>query len=131
MAKSREALTTELEEFLSTYAAEMEDLTLEVRDLVLELAPEAIEQIDLPAKMLAYGFAETYTHTICVIIPHKAYVNLGFPRGTELPDPSDLLEGTGKKARHVKIYDEVMAQSPKLRALLQASVDATPRVEQE
>jgi hypothetical protein len=32
-----------------------------------------------------------------------AHVNVGFFRGAELADPSQLLEGTGKYMRHVKI----------------------------
>lgn len=33
----------------------------------------------------------------------KAHVNLGFFRGTQLPDPDDLLEGTGRFMLHVKL----------------------------
>ena len=33
----------------------------------------------------------------------KAHVNVGFFRGAELPDPTGLLEGTGKFMRHVKL----------------------------
>ena len=36
----------------------------------------------------------------------KAHVNVGFFRGAELSDPSDLLEGTGKFMRHVKLRPE-------------------------
>jgi hypothetical protein len=35
-----------------------------------------------------------------------AHVNVGFFRGTELPDPHRLLEGTGKFMRHVKLRPE-------------------------
>ena len=33
----------------------------------------------------------------------KAHVNVGFFRGTDLPDPAGLLEGNGKYMRHVKL----------------------------
>lgn len=33
----------------------------------------------------------------------RAHVNVGFFRGAELPDPKGLLEGTGKRMRHVKL----------------------------
>lgn len=33
----------------------------------------------------------------------KAHANLGFFRGAELSDPEQLLEGTGKLMRHVKL----------------------------
>ena len=40
---------------------------------------------------------------VCAIVIHKNHVNLQFARGTELEDPEGILEGTGKKIRHVKI----------------------------
>ena len=33
----------------------------------------------------------------------KAHVNVGFFRGAEIADPENLLEGTGKFMRHVKL----------------------------
>ncbi len=35
-----------------------------------------------------------------------AHVNVGFFRGAELADPAQLLEGTGKYMRHVKLRPE-------------------------
>lgn len=41
---------------------------------------------------------------VCAIRPGKGYVALQFyTSGTSLRDPDELLEGTGKKMRHVKI----------------------------
>lgn len=36
----------------------------------------------------------------------KAHVNVGFFRGAELADPAQLLEGTGKSMRHIKLRPE-------------------------
>ncbi|MEI9930647.1 MAG: DUF1801 domain-containing protein [Rhizomicrobium sp.] len=33
----------------------------------------------------------------------KAHANVGFYHGAELPDPAGLLEGSGKRMRHVKM----------------------------
>jgi hypothetical protein len=96
---------------------------MRLRELVFSLAPDVIEQIDLAAKLLGYGFDRTYQGTLCVIMPLKAAVNLGFPRGAELPDPAGLLAGTGKRARHVKIRDVGEVEAPALRALLEAAVE--------
>jgi hypothetical protein len=108
--------------FLSGFAPEVQEVALELRRLASELAPEAIEQLDVPAKMLAYGFQKTYKDMICVIMPLKAGVNLGFPRGAELPDPDGLLAGSGKRARHIRISTQAEACSPAVRALLEASI---------
>jgi hypothetical protein len=39
----------------------------------------------------------------CFIKAHKNHVNIGFWRGADMKDPQELLEGTGKKMRHIKI----------------------------
>jgi hypothetical protein len=130
MAKrSRTQTSIELDEFLDGYRPEIAELVLKLRDLVFEIEPQVVEQIDLPAHLLAYGFAKTYTHLMCVIILYSEYINLGFPRGVDLPDPEGLLEGTGKKARHVKIRDFEQIESPEVAALIQESADLTPRPE--
>src|SRR3972149_6037691 len=128
--KTRTSVSIELEDFLDEFKPEVRDLALQLRDLVYEIEPEVIEQIDKPAHLVAYGYAATYTHLMCVIILYKEYVNLGFPRGVDLPDPEGLLEGTGKKARHVKVYDLSQLDSPEMAALIQASVEITPRPEE-
>jgi len=127
--KTRTLISIELEDFLETYTPEVRNLALQLRDLVFEIDPEVIEQIDIPAHLLAYGYAKTYTHLMCVIILYKDYVNLGFPRGVDLPDPEGVLEGTGKRARHVKIRNVEQIESPEIAALFRASADETPRPE--
>ena len=51
----------------------------------------------------------------------KAHVNVGFFYGAELPDPSGLLQGSGKRMRHVKVKS---ADSPNTQALEQLIADA-------
>lgn len=131
MAKLSKIISAELEDFLSSFSPDVRNLALQLREMVIEMNPDAIEQIDVPAHLLAYGYAQTYTHLICVIILYKDYVNLGFPRGVDLDDPDGLLEGTGKKARHVKIRSEDQIESPGVLTLLQASIDVTPRPDDE
>lgn len=108
--------------FLAPYDPAVQEIARKTRALVLELVPAALEQLDVPAKMLAYGFKPTYKDLICVIMPQRAWVNLGFPRGAELSDPVRLLTGAGKRARHVKITDEKQLDAPELRNLVRMSV---------
>ena len=56
------------------------------------------------------------------ILPHKNWVNLGFYKGAELPDPAALLEGTGKKLRHVKVRSIQDADQPQLRTLIEEAL---------
>jgi hypothetical protein len=49
---------------------------------------------------------------------HKSHVNLGFYHGASLKDPAGLLEGTGKKLRHVKLRGMAEARNPAIESLL-------------
>jgi len=48
----------------------------------------------------------------------KAHVNVGFFRGADFPDPSGLLEGTGRFMRHVKIRPEQEIDAAALKQLI-------------
>lgn len=48
----------------------------------------------------------------------QAHVNVGFFRGAQLPDPSGLLQGTGKNMRHVKIRPAAALDASALEALI-------------
>jgi hypothetical protein len=51
----------------------------------------------------------------------KAHVNVGFFRGTEIADPTGLLEGTGKVMRHVKLSPEREVDAVALRKLIETA----------
>lgn len=113
---------TTLDEFLSTYSPPVQEMALKTRELVLSLFPDVVEQIDVPGKLLGYGTDTTYAGTVWVIMPLKDSVNLGFARGTSLPDPEHKLQGTGKRARHIKFKSTREIDDPAVRALLQAAI---------
>jgi hypothetical protein len=48
----------------------------------------------------------------------REHVNVGFFHGADLIDPSNLLEGTGKSMRHVKIRPEAPVDGTALRLLI-------------
>jgi hypothetical protein len=49
----------------------------------------------------------------------KAHANVGFFLGAELKDPAHLLEGSGKRMRHVKVAPGTPLDSKALGALIQ------------
>jgi len=66
--------------------------------------------------------------TACVGEAAFAYVNaftahaaIGFFHGSNLPDPSGLLEGSGKRMRHVKLKPGAEADEEGLLALIEAA----------
>jgi len=53
----------------------------------------------------------------------KAHVNVGFFLGAELKDPASLLQGDGKRMRHVKVKPGTPVDSKALGALVQQSYE--------
>ena len=56
----------------------------------------------------AFGYVNAFT----------AHVNVGFFLGAELPDPSGLLEGTGRFMRHVKLRPDRKVNDEALKKLV-------------
>ena len=84
--------------------------------------PDTLEQFDPPAHLIAYGIDRTNKGLICGIMLYKNYINLMFAQGTLLPDPTGLLTGTGKHARHVRITNRSDLDNPALEKLLHAAI---------
>jgi hypothetical protein len=59
----------------------------------------------------------------------KAHVSVGFFLGAQLPDPNRLLEGSGKRMRHVKLKPGVPVNAVALAKLIEAAYsDITTRL---
>jgi hypothetical protein len=59
-------------------------------------------------------------------------VNVGFFQGAALPDPARLLQGTGKRMRHVKLRPGTAIDAASLRKLIEmAYSDIKARVEND
>ncbi len=95
-----------------------------VRALVDELHPTAFEVASRKELSVWWGWGEgKMKHGYAYAMPHKSYVNLGFFQGTSPPDPEQLLEGTGKNLRHVKLHTTAEVARPSIRKLLIAARD--------
>ena len=114
----------QIDEFLSNYSDEVFTNALELREVLLTKLPGIIEQIDVPAKMIAYSYGQKYAEMICTIIPSKKGLKLGFYKGVDLPDPDKLLEGSGKISRYVEIRSAEQIKSPALKKLIESALAA-------
>jgi hypothetical protein len=111
-----------VEEFLAPYTLEVRALALQLRALVLSTLPDPVEQVQPGYKTITYGTGTAMRDEVCYIAPLKSAVNLGFFRGTELPDPDNLLRGTGKRLRHVKVTNAAEVDNAGLRQLLHSAI---------
>lgn len=114
---------TTLQEFLSPFPPDVQKLALLARALIVEVFPGAVEQVDVPSRLVAYGTGLRMQDLVCTLIVSKSGVTLGLVRGSQLPDPEGLMGGKGKVHRSVKLRSQADLAQPALRALLQAAVD--------
>jgi hypothetical protein len=63
------------------------------------------------------------TDLVCVAGAFSHHAAIEFWRGSTIPDPDRLLEGTGKNLRHVKLRTLEEASSPKLARLVRRAVE--------
>ena len=83
----------------------MRDGGSDVRELLHDGCPTAC------VEDAAFGYVNAF----------KAHVNLGFFQGASLDDPVGLLEGTGKRMRHVKLHWGRSLDEDALGALISAA----------
>jgi hypothetical protein len=81
------AQTPELGAIARTWFARMRACGEDVRELMHDGHPTAC------VGDTAFAYVDVF----------KAHVNVGFFLGAELPDPAGLLEGSGRRMRHVKL----------------------------
>jgi hypothetical protein len=94
-----------------------------LRKLITGIYPNVVEVPWTRQQIIGYGVGpKKRTEHFCYVAPYGTHVNLGFNFGVELPDPGHLLEGAGKKFRHVKIQELKEVKRPALRKLLQVAV---------
>jgi hypothetical protein len=86
----------------------------EVRELMHDGCPVACLG-DVP-----FGYVNVFT----------SHVNVGFFQGASLPDPACLLQGAGKRMRHVKLKPGTAADIESIGRLIEAAyADIKERVE--
>lgn len=89
--------------------------------------PEVMERVDFGNKLIAYGRSMKMRDLMFAIIAHREHVNLQLADGVDLPDPGGLVEGTGKRIRHVKVRSVEAARSGAVRDLIRAEIEARTR----
>lgn len=117
-------MTPTVEEFLTPFSPTTRELAMRTRELVRSTLPGTTERVHPGRNAIIYGRSEKMADWVCYISPFKSRINLGFLRGTELPDPEGLLEGTGNLLRHVKIRTVEDIEKPAIKKLLAAALEA-------
>jgi hypothetical protein len=95
----------ELSAIARTWFLRMRSCGRDVREVMHDGCPTAC------ARDAAFGYVGVFT----------AHANVGFFYGAELEDPTGLLQGSGKRMRHVKVKPGVDLDAEALNALIRAA----------
>jgi len=112
------------EKILAKYPGEVSELAIAARKLILKELPNIEEIPDEKANMIAFGYDHTYKDLICTIILSKKGIKIGLNKGSELPDPTGLLEGSGKVHKYVQINKANDLKDPALQQLINEGLKA-------
>ena len=128
MAQKSKASLGTVEGLLKRYSPEVRRWAYALRKLVRAASPGVTERVYLGWRVIMYsrkksarGSPAKMSAMFCGIGPLRNGVNLYFHQGAKLPDPDDLLEGTGKGMRHVKIRSTKDIRAGAIRRLVRAA----------
>ncbi len=127
MSQYRMRPTREIELCLQYIPAGLRDIVLELRSLIVSVAPTATEVVH--RKGFTYYDEDRggpVSAGICQIGLQPDHIRLAFVHGAFLPDPQGLLEGDEKYKRYVKLYAYDQAPWDDLKALITASARFDP-----
>lgn len=119
----RYAPPKELLQFLESYDRPIRELALATRLLVLEEMAPCIENMydAYSAVALGYGSSDRLKDGVIHVAVYAGHVNIGFNHGTELDNETGLLQGTGRRVRHITIKRADDLRNPAVRKYLRAA----------
>lgn len=113
-------MSSSLAIFLGAYPKTVRELFLKTQLLLEKELPGIQQELDIPAKMLAFGYGPGYKGMICVLLPSQKGIKLSFSKGAELSGRFKLLTGDGKKTRYVEITSSLLKKA-ELTELIKAA----------
>lgn len=114
-----------LEEFLAKYSPDVADLARDVLMTMRQRVPGAVSLVYDNSNALAIGFGggERVSDVAMSVAVYPKWVNLCFFQGAHLPDPSGILKGAGRQARHVRLSSAADVARPEIEALIAQALD--------
>ena len=117
-----------IENFLKFTPQPLQEIVFELRNIIAAVAPDAAEVIRWGG--LSYfheGRGGIVSAGICQIGIENDHVRLAFIHGAFLQDPQNLLRGTGKSKRYIRIDSYESAPWEYFKELITASAKFDPR----
>jgi len=106
---------------------ELTEIVLELRNIVVQVAPDAIEDIRHGGLVYYFSSGGPVSAGICGIAVKADHIRLYFTHGAFIPDRSYLLRGTGKAMRYLKLTNYESVPWGDIRRLIRDHADFDPR----
>ena len=117
------------DEIVTAASPEVNALARQAKALLQDVMPNIVEVAWPKQRIIGYGVGpKKMSEQFCYIAVFKSRINLGFYYGSDLPDPENLLEGSGKNLRHIKIFKSEQLANPALRTLVEAASQHLPKL---
>lgn len=110
------------DENLAAHTPAVRDGARALEAIIREELPDVVVQYDRGNGLLAFGRSMQMRDLQFALIPHAGWVNLQLADGALLPNPDGLIEGTGKRIRHIKVRSADAARSPGVRGAVRAQL---------
>ena len=105
----------EFDDIIQMTPEPLRPVTIRLKELLLSVDPNACVVVRLGDRAATFGIGpKKMSEGYCYILPYTDWVNLGFYKGVDIPDPDKLLKGTGAKMRHIKIRSLEDCDNPRL-----------------
>ena len=110
------------DENLANHTAEVQAAARVLEDVIRTELPDVAVQYDPGNGLLAFGRSMKMADLLFALIPHTSWVNLQLADGALLANPDGVIEGTGKKIRHIKVHTAERARSNPVRDAVRAQI---------
>ena len=110
------------DENLGSHTPDVQAAARALERVIREALPDVVVQYDPGNGLLAFGRSMRMRDLLFALIPHAAWVNLQLADGALLPNPDGLIEGTGKKIRHIKVRSAEAAADPRVGVAIRGQI---------
>ncbi len=126
---SRATPEKQLAGFIAKYTPEIQQVAVKALAKMRARLPGAMELVydNYNALAIAFGPTERSSDAILSLAVYPRWASLFFMRGAELPDPHNLLKGTGKSIRHIVLDPAEMLDQPAVQALIATALERAPK----
>ena len=112
-----------LDDLLATVSPEVCEIFHALRAQIIKKIPDALEELDLHARMTAYSLASGYSGTVFTLLVAQKWITLGIYQGAILHDPDNLLTGSGKVHGSMRFTDLSQVNSASVAALFDQAIN--------